>query len=176
MTLDETVKIVKIISPFVTLLTVYIVGVWLNSRLENLKSRLQLDHIIIKKRADIYAEIQEDLNDIYGYLKRVGAWKDLVPKDIVARKRKVDKKMYVTRPYWSKEMFSSYEAFMGVCFVTNRGHKRDAGIIGDIKMYQGLKNWEQEFEGSFELGFDESKLDKSNKKLFQALSKDFGVE
>lgn len=169
----ELAPIFAVLSPiFVLLLS----GLWLNKSLEKLKSRLQLNHAIIQKRADIYAEIQEDLNSIYSYIKRVGNWKALTPMDILEHKRKVDQKIHSTKPYWSKDMLNNYNYFMKTCFVTNRGHKIDAGIVAEVDKYKKLDSWNGDFEIHFDGIFNETTLDKANDNLMSALSKDFGVE
>ena len=152
-------------------------GCFFNVVLEKVKSKHQLSHSIIEKRANIYAEIQEDLNNIYSYIKRVGKWKDLTPEQIIECKRKVDQKIYSTKPYWSKEMFKSYNGFMKTCFETNRGHAQNAGIIAEIDKYKEKELWSSDFEAYFSKNdYDEGQLDWANNKLMDALSKDFGVD
>jgi len=157
------------------LIVVLLTGWWLNKRLENIKSRLQLDHSIIQKRAEIYAEIQDELNNIYSYIKRVGKWKELTPVTILESKRLIDQKIHTTKPYWSKNTIEQYEEFMNVCFKTFRGHGKDAGIKANIDRYKALPNWQETFTDSFVSGYDESSLDEINNKLMSALSKDFGI-
>lgn len=165
--------ILAIFSPIIVLL---LSGLWLNRSLEKLKSRLQKSQEIVKKRAEIYSEIQEPLNNIYCYIKRIGDWKEFTPKDIVEYKRVIDRSFHVTRPFWSKEVWKAYENFMNTCFVTNRGHKVNAGIIAEVAKYEKLKSWDDGFTDCYHDGFDQPKLEKANDNLMNALSKDFGVE
>ncbi|PSU99762.1 hypothetical protein [Photobacterium kishitanii] len=170
---DKIAPVLSVLSPIIVIL---LSGLWFNSSLEKLKSRLQANQAIVQKRAEIYAEIQEPLNGIYCYIKRVGKWKKLTPKDVIDSKRKVDQKMHSTRPFWSNEMQLAYKEFMDACFVTNRGHKANAGIVAEVIKYQELDSWKDEFNEYFEGNFVESKLDQANDKLMKAFSKDFGVD
>ncbi|MEP1446175.1 MAG: hypothetical protein ABJK37_08705 [Paraglaciecola sp.] len=171
--LKEYVPLLAVLSPIVA---VFVSGFWSNRSLEKLKSRLQASQAIVQKRVEIYSEIQESLNDIYCYIKRVGKWKTLTPIELINRKRLVDEKMHATRPFWSKGMRDAYKEFMDVCFVTNRGHKVNAGIVAEVVKYQKLDTWQNGFKEYYDGSFDESKLDNVNDKLMAALSKDFGVE
>jgi len=169
----ELAPVLAVVSPIVVLL---LSGLWFNRSLEKLKIRLQASQAIVQKRAEIYTEIQEPLNDIYCYIKRVGKWKTLKPSDVIERKRVVDQKMHATRPFWSEQMQKSYQEFMDVCFVTYRGHKINAGIVAEVAKFQELSSWEVEFSSYFDGNFNEPKLDKANDKLMRSLSIDFGVD
>jgi hypothetical protein len=169
----ELAPVLAVVSPIVVLL---LSGLWFNRSLEKLKSRLQASQAIVQSRAKIYTEIQEPLNDIYCYIKRVGKWKTLKPSDVIAHKRVVDQIMHATRPFWSKQMQKSYQEFMDVCFVTNRGHRINAGIVAEVAKFKELESWKYEFYAYFDGDFNEEKLDKANDKLMRSLSKDFGVD
>ena len=172
-TWNDLAPLLAVLSPIVVIL---LSGLWFNKSLEKLKSRLQTSRAIVQKRSEIYTEIQDSLNDIYCYIKRVGKWKTITPEEVIERKRLVDQKMHATRPFWSKGMRDAYKDFMDVCFVTNRGHKINAGIVAEVVKYQELDSWKDEFIDYYDGSFDESKLDQVNNKLMAALSKDFGVE
>jgi hypothetical protein len=167
--------IAPIVSAIMPLIVVLLTGWWLNNRLEKLKSRLQLDHSIIQKRADIYAEIQDYLNNIYSYIQRVGHWKELDPALVLNSKRKLDQEFHATKPYWSKNTFHCYDEFMNVCFQTYRAHGKDAGIVACSCDYKTLSSWSDNFEKSFVDGYDRQKLIDANNRLMDALSKDFGI-
>ncbi len=174
--MDELLKYESLISAFMPLIVIILTGIWVNKRLEKLKSRFQLDHAIIQKRADSYAEIQDDINKIYSYIKRVGDWKDYTPEDVLAAKRKSDKKFHTTKPYWSKDAFDSYSEFIKVCFKEYRGNGMDAGIIAQMDKYSALPNWNDTFAQGFVGGYDKSLLENAYSALMKSLSRDFGVE
>ncbi|GAA6167548.1 hypothetical protein [Sessilibacter corallicola] len=169
------IELAPVISAFMPLFVIFLTGLWASKRLEKIKSRLQIDHTIIKKRAEIYSEIQDDLNDLYSYILRVGKWKELTPPDILEKKRNIDQKLYSTNPYWSQCTMKNYEKFIKICFKTYRGHGKDAGIRAEIEKYKGLANWEPRFNESFVDGYDEAELKKANKNFMESLSKDFGI-
>ncbi|GAC02871.1 MAG: hypothetical protein ACKVI8_20150 [Paraglaciecola sp.] len=171
-TWKDLAPLLAVFSPIVALL---LSALWFNRSLEKLKSRLQITQVIVQKRAEIYTEMQEPLNEIYCYIKRVGKWKITTPEQVLAHKRFVDQKMHATRPFWSMGMQAAYKEFMDVCFVTNRGHKINAGIVAEVVKYQELNSWKDEFIGYYDGSFDESRLDQVNDKLMVALSNDFGV-
>ena len=173
--IESLLKYEPLISALMPLLVIILTGIWVNKRLEKIKSRLQLDHSIIEKRAEIYASVQDDINTIYSYILRVGEWKSNTPSDILECKRNVDKTFHSTKPYWSKEAFEAYEHFIEVCFKAYRGHGKDAGIIAKVERYQMLDNWQPSFSCSFENGYDKEKLMAANQSLMTALSKDFGI-
>lgn len=173
--IESLLEYEPLISAFMPLLVIILTGIWVNKRLEKIKSRLQLDHSIIEKRAEIYASVQDDINTIYSYILRVGEWKSNTPGDILECKRKVDKTFHSTKPYWSKEAFEAYEHFIKVCFKAYRGHGKDAGIIAKVERYQMLDNWQPSFLCSFENGYEKEKLMTANQSLMTALSKDFGI-
>ena len=165
-----------LLAVFSPIVVIILSGLWFNRSLEKLKSRLQTSQAIVQKRSEVYSEIQEPLNHIYCYIKRVGKWKSLTPEEVINSKRLVDQKMHTTRPFWSKAVRDVYEEFMQVCFVTNRGHTVNAGIVAEAAKYQDLDSWESEFIDYYAGSFDESRLDQVNDKLMAAFSKDFGVE
>lgn len=169
------IEIAPVISAVMPLIVILLTGWWVNKRLEKIKSRLQIDHSIIEKRAAIYAEIQDDLNNIYSYILRVGNWKDLTPIQILESKRIVDQKFHTTKPYWSENTMTKYEEFMEICFKTFRGHGKDAGIRAEIERYKTLNNWKQSYCDSFVSDYDKVSLTSANKNLMDSLSKDFGI-
>ena len=173
--IESLLKYAPLISAFMPLLVIVLTGFWVNKRLEKIKSRLQLDHSIIEKRAAIYASVQDEINTIYSYILRVGDWKEYTPTDILECKRKVDKTSHSTQPYWSKEAFEAYQQFIKVSFKAYRGHGKDAGIIAKVERYQRLDNWKPSFSESFESGYDKERLIAANQSLMSSLSKDFGI-
>ncbi len=106
-------------------------------------------------RSEIYKTVGGDLNDIYCYLSFVGGWKEMTPIDIIARKRAVDKAMYTYRPFFSKELFSTYERFMAEAFKPYGGAGKDARIRSDIetpdgdRRIHGTKGWDASWEDRF---------------------------
>ena len=162
----------SIVSPILLIILSFLINIFL----EKNKSRLQVNQTIFKKRVEIYDEIQEPLNNIYCYIKRVGKWKEFTPENIINYKRVIDQKFHATRPFWSKGMQEAYNGFMDTCFITNRGHKVNARIIAEVEKYKESDSCKDASRDYYCNGFDEPTLDKANDNLMNAFSKDFGVE
>jgi len=173
--METLIKMAPVISAIMPLIVILITGIWVNNRIEKLKDRLQMNQSIIQKRAEFYSKIQDDLNNIYSYIKRVGSWKNQTPISILQSKRLVDQKFHTTKPYWSKNTMSEYQKFMAVCFQTYRGHGLDAGIRAEVEHYKTLQNWESSFSDSFVSDFNSELVGSAYDKFMDALSKDFGL-
>ena len=75
-------------------IVVILLGFWVNQktkRLEHLQWRSQK---LVEKRLAVYDDLAPDLNDFLCYFTFVGLWKELRPPDVVALKRKVDRKIH----------------------------------------------------------------------------------
>lgn len=169
-------EIAPIVSLYSPLIITFLTGFWIHKRLEKYKAKLLIDQTVIKYRADTYFKVKDDLNTIYSYIKRVGSWKEHTPERIIEFKRTVDREIYCTKPFWSHQFIEKYSQFMNTCFQTNRGHGKDAAIIGNIIKYNDLPNWNADYVDLFTDGFSEEELDKSYDVLLNTLSKEFGVE
>ena len=103
--LEKAKLLVSILTPLLLL----VLGVIINNSVKTAERSTSL-------RSEIYKAVGGDLNDIYSYVAFVGIWKDLIPTDVILRKRNVDKAMYTYKPFFSKELFSTYERFMNEAF------------------------------------------------------------
>ena len=83
---------------------------------------------LTKQRVVIWADVAGHLNDIYCYFTFVGQWKELRPRDMIARKRSLEKTMYSYRPFFSDVFFSKYRAFVDAAFKQYRGWGKDAQL------------------------------------------------
>ena len=122
----NSLEIAKLAVSCLTPLLVLILGIAINSSLRN-----------AELRTEIYRDVGGNLNDIYAYVSFVGGWKELTPVDILERKRKVDKAMYTYRPFFSAELFDTYEEFMAAVFKPYGGPGQDARIRSDISTPDG---------------------------------------
>ena len=138
----------KLIASLLTPLLLLILGIVINSSVKTGERSVGL-------RSEIYKTVGGDLNDIYSYLAFVGAWKELSPADVIARKRAVDKAMYTYKPFFSKELFATYDRFMAEAFAPYGGAGQDARIRTDISTEDGdrrkhtTKPWEPTWEDRF---------------------------
>ena len=136
-------EIAKIGTAVATPIIVLVLGIWAKNIAVDYERRASLSGKIIEKRVTIYELIDEDLNDIYVFLIQVGNWKDLLPQQVVQKKRTVDKIMYKSRPYWSDAAFTSYVKFMSAAFETYTGVGENAKIRTETVQFEKLPNWDK---------------------------------
>jgi hypothetical protein len=144
----SSLELAKLVVSILTPLLLLILGIVINNSVKTAERSTGL-------RSEIYKTVGGDLNDIYSYLTFVGGWKELTPADVIARKRTVDKAMYMYKPFFSKELFSTYELFMSEAFSPYGGAGQDARIRSDISTEDGdrrrhsAKTWESSWEDRF---------------------------
>lgn len=143
----NSVEIAKLAVSLVTPVLVLVLGIVINNSIKSGERATAL-------RSEIYKTIGGELNDIYSYLAFVGRWKDMTPPEIIAKKRIVDKAMYTYRPFFTDELFSTYETFMEEAFKPYGGAGKDASIRSDIATGDGDrrihgKEWQAEWENRF---------------------------
>lgn len=143
----SSLEIAKFLASLMTPILVLILGIVINHSIKSSERSTAL-------RSDIYKSIGGDLNDIYSYLAFVGGWKGLSPLDIIDKKRAVDKAMYTYKPFFSAELFQTYETFMNEAFQAYGGAGKDARIRSDIDTGDGDRRvhgrkWEDVWENYF---------------------------
>jgi hypothetical protein len=124
----SSLEIVKLLVAVVTPLVVAVVGIYLSrvaKRFEHLQWRNQR---LIEKRIVIYDDLAPHFNDLLCYFTLVGCWKELLPSDVVALKRTVDKKIYLAAPLFSPEFVVACNEFMSLCFATFQGWGVDSKL------------------------------------------------
>lgn len=143
----NSLEVAKLAASLITPVLVLILGIVINNSIQSGERATAL-------RSDIYKTVGGDLNDIYSYLAFVGRWKEMTPMDVIAKKRAVDKAMYTYRPFFSNELFHTYETFMDEAFQPYGGAGKDARIRSDISTGDGDrkihgKDWQADWEDSF---------------------------
>lgn len=143
----NSLEVVKVITGLVTPILVLILGIVINNSIKDAERSTAL-------RSEIYKSIGGELNDIYSYLAFVGSWKELTPIQILAKKRAIDKAMYTYRPFFSDELFATYERFMQQAFAVYGEPGKDARIRSDIKTADGDRSihsveWNAEWQDRF---------------------------
>lgn len=121
-------EIVKLLVQAATPIAVAILGVYLTrlaKRFEHVQWRNQR---LIEKRISVYDDLASDLNDLLCYFTYVGCWKDLTPRDVVALKRRIDKKVYLAAPLFSPSFFENCMKFLNLCYATFQGWGEDAKL------------------------------------------------
>ncbi len=123
-----SLEIAKLVVQAATPLAVAGLGVYLTrlaKRFEHLQWRNQR---LIEKRIAVYEDLASDLNDLLCYFSFVGCWKDLTPHQVVALKRRIDKKVYLAAPLFSPSFFEHCMNFMNLCYATFQGWGEDAKL------------------------------------------------
>jgi len=106
---------------------------------------------VIEKRITELDSIRPELNDIFCFCTRVGGWKSMSPTDCIDRKRAVDKKVQLARPYFSEAFFQSYLNFIKTCFAQYQGHALDAKIKSPLWEHRNAhqQGWNPEWDELF---------------------------
>lgn len=143
----NSLEVAKVIASFTTPILVLVLGIFINNSIKDSERSTSF-------RSKIYETIGKDLNDIYSYLTFVGSWKEITPPEIIAKKRAMDKAMYTYRPFFSEELFSTYEKFMSEAFAPYGAAGKDARIRSGIKTDDGDRTihsveWKPEWEERF---------------------------
>lgn len=171
---QETKDLLEI---FILPVALVVLGMIAKKIATNHEKRLSLHEKIIEKRVGVYEVIGKDLNDIFTYTVRVGNWKDFTPVEILDKKRKIDKEMYVSRPYWSDEAFSSYILLTTYLFEVYTGTGQNAKIRGETEKFKSLPNWIKNWEGYFSSDvFDSKEAWKRYRNLMSKLGGEFGFQ
>lgn len=139
----------ELLAKFLTPVVLVFFGFHINKNLANQRSQLALNEKLIEKRIKIYDEISSELNDIFQFMVRVGTWKEMSPKELIDKKRLLDKLVHQNRPYWGIEFIDTYSDFMSECFETNTGTGEDAKIKADTIKYVNIESWAEKFESMF---------------------------
>lgn len=156
--LEKAKLAISILTPILVL----ILGIVINNSIKTSERSTSL-------RSEIYKTIGGDLNDIYSYLAFVGGWKELTPADITARKRAVDKAMYTYKPFFSKELFATYETFMREAFSPYGSAGNDARIRSDIVTADGdrRKHTKHEWQPAWEDRFTKERNKEAQRAAYE---------
>jgi hypothetical protein len=147
-------ELVKLVLSLVTPIGLAVLGVYINhatKRFEHLQWRSQK---LIEKRLSIYDDIAPELNDLLCYFTYVGRWRDHDPRDIVLKKRDLDKKIHLAAPLFSEDFFGACTKFLELCFETYTGWGNDARLRTKISRRQQAQSgkwqndWDELFSGN----------------------------
>lgn len=170
----NSLEIVKLAVSLVTPVLVLILGIVINNSIKSSERATSF-------RSEIYKTVGGDLNDIYSYLAFVGSWKEMTPLEIVAKKRAVDKAMYTYRPFFTNELFHTYETFMDEAFASFGGAGMDARIRSDIETGDGNrrihgKEWQDEWENRFTKERNKEAQSEAYNQFLEQLARDLALK
>ena len=152
-----------------------IFGLWLLRITKRLEQSQWRNQKLIEKRIDVWDKVGSDVNDIYCYCMRVGAWKQFTPPEIIKKKRDADKIIHLNRPYFSDDFFKSYLQFMSVCFEMYQGHGEDAKLKTSLWEHKNARNpWDSKWDSMFhKQPIDEHFFYECHENLLHKVSADF---
>jgi hypothetical protein len=127
-TFDQKMAVAGLAASLLTPFALLSVGYFINRRLRELEGMAARQRKISDTRFDLYKEIGFQLNDLYSYFLFVGNWKELSAREIIARKRALDRHVYTYRPIFSVELFAKYTAYMDSAFRTHGDFGSDAQL------------------------------------------------
>ncbi len=171
-------EIARLLVQAATPVAVAILGVYLTrlaKRFEHVQWRNQR---LIEKRISVYDDLASDLNDLLCYFTYVGCWKDLTPRDVVALKRRIDKKVYLAAPLFSPSFFQNCTTFLNLCYATFQGWGEDARLrtaFNRRKEAAGAK-WDSKWEGLFsDEATDPREIRSAYGEVMRLFSEDMGI-
>lgn len=127
-----------------------IFGIWILRITKNIEHSQWRNQKLIEKRIAVWDDVAPKINDIYCYCMRVGAWKNVSPKGIVALKRETDKTVHTFRSYFSPVLFTRYMEFIETCFAVYQGHGVDAKVKTPLQEHKSAhENWQPEWDKLF---------------------------
>ncbi len=170
----DSLEIAKLLASLVTPVLVLILGILINNSIKS-------GDRATAWRSEIYKTVGGDLNDIYAYLAFIGAWKEMTPLDIIAKKRAVDKAMYVYGPFFSEELFRTYQTFMEEAFAPYQGPGLDARIRSAIETGDGNRRvhgreWRAEWEDAFTKERNKSLQKEAYNQFLEQLARDLALK
>ena len=167
----SSLDIAKLAIDALTPILVLVLGIFITTSIKNSERSTDL-------RSEIYKTIGMDLNDIYCYLSFVGGWKDLSPIDVIARKRSIDRAIFTYRPFFSSELFTTYQHFMHEAFKPFSGPGTDACIRSDIESPNGdrrrhcINKWDPAWETRFTKEQNHKAQGEAYSKFLEQLARD----
>lgn len=174
----NSLEVAKLIAGLLTPAALAIFGIYIQrvtKRFELLQWRSQK---LIEKRLAVYDDLAPQLNDVLCYFTYVGCWRDLNPPEVVALKRKIDKKVYLAAPLFSNEFFAACMDFQNLCFATYTGWGRDASLRTQVQRRRESreKDWNSAWDAYFSNDPSEPKaIRAAYARMMEAFAQDIGV-
>jgi len=140
----NSLEIAKLCASVMTPLVILIFGVLINSTISS-------QNRVVDQKIKIYEQVGGDLNDVHAYFTYVGGWKEFSPREILSKKRNLDKTIQVYRPYFSDRFYTQYQKFMySVYEKRNVQEKKETRLIStsDIRQERYVssgKDWSPEW-------------------------------
>jgi hypothetical protein len=133
----SSVQIATVAVAALTPLTVAGLGLLIARASHRLEQVQWANQTVVTRRLDIFAELAPGLNQLLCFATFVGGWKELLPDQVIALKRKLDQIMYANRVLFSPELFAAYHHFMTTLFAMYATTGADALLRAPIESVWG---------------------------------------
>jgi hypothetical protein len=114
----STLEIAKLIVSALTPLAVGAVAFQVTKATKRLEARQWANQKLVEKRIALLSEALPELNDLHCYFAWVGNWKELSPREILQRKRSLDRLFYANQPFFQPATIAAYEDFSAKVYKT----------------------------------------------------------
>ena len=119
----------------------------ITKRFEHVQWRSQK---LVEKRLSIYDDLAPMLNDVLCYFTYVGGWRDMNPPDVIGLKRKIDKKVHLAAPLYTRVFYETCMHFQNTCFETYGGWGKDAKLRTQFqRRKESRSDWKPEWDEHF---------------------------
>jgi len=173
-----SLEITRLVAQAATPIAVAVLGFYLTRLAKRFELTQWRNQRLIDKRIAVYEDLAPDLNDLLCYFTYVGSWKELTPRDIVALKRRIDKKVYLAAPLFAAGFLKRNAAFLHLCYATNQGWGVDAKLktgFAHRKNAAGA-NWKPEWEACFTALTDDAAEQRAIRDAYWAIMATFSDE
>src|SRR5664280_674150 len=127
-TVWNSLEVAKLVCSMLTPAAIAIFGVYIHRVTKRFEDRQWRGQKLTEKRLAIYDDLAPLFNDLLCYFSYVGCWKELKPPNVVALKRRIDRKIYLAAPLFPKEFFQACQSLQGQCFKPFSGWGMDAQL------------------------------------------------
>jgi hypothetical protein len=147
----NSLEVAKLLVSALTPLLLIIIGLWINRSLKRLDYLQWTNQKVTEKRIEVFEQLAPLLNDLLCYFTFVGCWKDLNAREVVERKREMDRIVHINAPLFSKEFGQRYHDFIEACYSTYMGWGKDAQLrtLSERRKEAAGTGWKSEWDDCF---------------------------
>ena len=173
----DKLEVAKLFVSLLTPIAVAVIGFFISRRIKQLDHSQWRSQKLIEKRLSVYDDLVPDLNQLFCYFTYVGSWRDMNPPDVVVLKRKIDKKIYLAAPLFSKDFYEKSTTFIRNCFQTYNDWGRDATLKTKFqRRKESRPDWKVEWDNCFaSTETDQEAIKKAYRQAVEAIARDIGV-
>jgi hypothetical protein len=174
----NSLEIAKLVASLFLPIAIAALGIYIHRITKQFEHKQWRSQKLVEKRLEIYEDIASDLNDQLCYFTYIGNWKEISPKNVIEKKRSIDKKIYLAAPLFEEDFFRACMEFQSLCYETYTGWGNDAKLRTQFNRRKEAwnKEWLPEWEAYFSAHATEpTELRTSYKRLMNIFARDIGV-